>query len=166
MSFSPPAVSAQCRQGRHASCPPRLEATCGCDCHDKAVPLAPPFDPATVRAAVDEMRAEPASTFERFPCPHLSCDHRPFSTEQGLRVHIARMHPSRGETVVADEPEARDVGELATAVAEALAFLDGREWDEIVNEALDEWAARTLTHDAEVKALVEIRRKRTERSGR
>lgn len=122
---------------------------------------------------------------EQWQCPH--CDRLPFSTKHGVGVHIARMHRPDVPAVYASLPPEPDefadvpgpaehlegeLREMATEMMEvmampladdvvnAIAFLEGKTREHIVDEALDEWAARTVNDDKDVRDLIALRRAR------
>lgn len=91
----------------------------------------------------------------RIPCPFPGCK-REFINTHAQRVHFARAHrimpPDQDEeeedvldesSNVLDDPEVEEVWSplVADALA-AVAFLEGRDENEVIHEVMDEWAGR------------------------
>lgn len=119
-----------------------------------------------------------ATRAARVGCTFPGCG-RDFKSEQAKCVHFSRAHkveelpeepelPPEDEVLDEIEEAAPDVesvtidnpSQLFLDVAAAYEFLEAKRWDDVVNEALDHWAATEMNDDSEIKALVTIRRAR------
>lgn len=159
-------ISLLCRQGRHTACA-AAGGCAGCPCHyddemagaaEAAAELArnegsglplrregvPPFNP---RPPLDPPRT---------PCRDESCD-REFINTHAEAVHFSRAHkaddtPEPEEEVLDEEDEALEDPEIedvwSPIVQDALAavaFLEGRDQNDVIHTVMDDWAGRMRT---------------------
>ena len=141
-------TSLQCNRGFHSGCR-RDPRECACTCHGRKTAKKRP-----IRAEIEEMVAR---------APEILA--KPIVRPKMQKILVVTApEPQESPKVPEKAAETADLipkSELASSVADAVAFLDGTTRQDILDLALDEWAVRTIETDPEVKNIIAIRTKRS-----